>query len=157
MANQYILNKNLISKAYSILQQLLHTLNNIYCGVNSLKNRNNVRSCFTSAIFSSCQNITASKCNRNAGFLDWWRLFPALLKNSHEQVTTKTVIFKLMSFCVQYILHKTINYLNKILNFAQYQSSVSRHSVGWHFTAIWHLKFLMRNKILCTILQSTCA
>ncbi|WVZ08607.1 hypothetical protein V8G54_021953 [Vigna mungo] len=86
-----------------------YNLNNIIILINFFQCRNTKCSCFACSIFSPSKNVTTSKSNGNAFFLDRRWPLKTLLIYSHKQFTLQKVILKFIAFSCCHILRKTMN------------------------------------------------
>ena len=82
----------------------VHTLNFIFGDVAPLKYWNSISASLASSILGTCQNVTTSECNGDAGFLNGGGFLPAFFKNTHQQWALQAKVFKFIAFCVGHIL-----------------------------------------------------
>ena len=84
----------------------LLTLNLFLFYIQFLQNGDQVCSSFTSSILSPGQYVPSGKCYRDALLLNWRWHFISLLKNTHQELSFQTIVFKLISLPLSNILKK---------------------------------------------------
>ena len=83
-----------------------HGLDLLLVGIDLLDDRNAVRSSLSSSVLSTSENILSRHGDSDRSFLDGRWLFPALLEDAHEKITSETEVFEVDSLRLSDILEK---------------------------------------------------